>query len=30
MVGERADSATMARLRAELHLEDPLPVQFGR
>ncbi|HET7110528.1 MAG TPA: ABC transporter permease [Gemmatimonadales bacterium] len=30
MVGERADSATMARLRAELHLNDPLPVQFGR
>ncbi len=30
MVGERADSATMARLRAELHLDDPLPVQFGR
>jgi ABC-type dipeptide/oligopeptide/nickel transport system permease component len=30
MVGERADSATMVRLRAELHLDDPLPVQFGR
>jgi ABC-type dipeptide/oligopeptide/nickel transport system permease component len=30
MVGERADSATMARLRAELHLNDPVPVQFGR
>src|SRR5947209_10266662 len=29
MVGERADSATIARLRAELHLDDPLPVQFG-
>jgi ABC-type dipeptide/oligopeptide/nickel transport system permease component len=28
MVGERADSATIARLRAELHLDDPLPVQF--
>jgi peptide/nickel transport system permease protein/oligopeptide transport system permease protein len=30
MVGERADSATMASLRAELHLDDPLPVQFVR
>ncbi len=30
MVGERADSATIARLRAEMHLDDPLPVQFGR
>lgn len=29
MVGERADSGTIARLRAELHLDDPLPVQFG-
>ncbi len=29
MVGERADSATIARLRAELHLDDPLPSQFG-
>jgi ABC-type dipeptide/oligopeptide/nickel transport system permease component len=28
MVGERADSATIARLRAELRLDDPLPVQF--
>ena len=28
MVGERADTATIARLRAELHLDDPLPVQF--
>jgi peptide/nickel transport system permease protein/oligopeptide transport system permease protein len=28
MVGERADSATMVRLRAELHLDDPLPLQF--
>ena len=26
MVGERADSATIARLRAELRLDDPLPV----
>src|SRR5205823_1961229 len=30
MVGERADSATIARLRAELHLDDPIPAQFGR
>ena len=30
MVGERADSATIVRLRAELRLDDPLPVQFGR
>src|SRR5213076_680585 len=29
MVGERADSATIARLRAQLHLDDPLPAQFG-
>src|SRR6266498_4675890 len=29
MVGERADSATIARLRAQLRLDDPLPVQFG-
>jgi len=29
MVGERADSATITRLRAELHLDDPLPAQFG-
>src|SRR5947199_9619945 len=29
MVGERADSATIARLRAELHLDEPVPVQFG-
>ena len=29
MVGERADSATIARLRAELRLDDPLHVQFG-
>jgi len=29
MVGERADSATIARLRAELHLDDPLPARFG-
>jgi peptide/nickel transport system permease protein/oligopeptide transport system permease protein len=30
MVGERADSATIVRLRAELHLDDPLPLRFGR
>ena len=29
MIGERADSATIARLRAQLHLDDPLPVRFG-
>ena len=29
MVGERADSATIARLRAELRLDDPLYVQLG-
>ena len=29
MVGERADPATIARLRAELRLDDPLHVQFG-
>lgn len=28
MVGERADAATIARLRAELHLDDPVPLQF--
>jgi ABC-type dipeptide/oligopeptide/nickel transport system permease component len=30
MVGERADAETIARLRAELHLDDPLPAQFVR
>ncbi|HVB31669.1 MAG TPA: ABC transporter permease [Gemmatimonadaceae bacterium] len=30
MVGERADPATVARLRAELHLDDPLPLRFVR
>ena len=30
MVGERADAATIARLRAELRLDDPLPAQFVR
>jgi ABC-type dipeptide/oligopeptide/nickel transport system permease component len=29
MVGERADSTTIARLRAELRLDDPLYIQFG-
>jgi len=29
MVGERADSVTTARLRAELKLDEPLPVQFA-
>jgi peptide/nickel transport system permease protein/oligopeptide transport system permease protein len=30
MVGERSDPATLARLRAELHLDDPVPVRFVR
>lgn len=29
MVGERADAATIARLRKELHLDEPRPVQFA-
>jgi ABC-type dipeptide/oligopeptide/nickel transport system permease component len=29
MVGERADTETIARLRAELRLDEPLPVQFA-
>jgi len=29
MVGERADSVTIARLRSELKLDEPLPVQFA-
>jgi ABC-type dipeptide/oligopeptide/nickel transport system permease component len=29
MVGERADPATIARLRAELRLDDPLAARFG-
>ncbi|HJQ52262.1 MAG TPA: ABC transporter permease [Gemmatimonadaceae bacterium] len=29
MVGERADAQTIARLRKELHLEEPLISQFG-
>jgi ABC-type dipeptide/oligopeptide/nickel transport system permease component len=30
MVGERADAETIARLRADLHLDDPLLLQFVR
>jgi ABC-type dipeptide/oligopeptide/nickel transport system permease component len=29
MVGERADAETIARLRAELRLDEPVPVQFA-
>jgi ABC-type dipeptide/oligopeptide/nickel transport system permease component len=29
MIGERADTATIARLRKELRLDDPLPIRFG-
>src|SRR4029078_9859204 len=29
MVGERADEETIARLRAQLHLDDPLRARFG-
>src|ERR1051325_4030814 len=29
MIGERADTATITRLRAQLRLDDPLPVRFG-
>ncbi len=29
MIGERADSATISRLRAELKLDEPLLVRFG-
>ncbi len=29
MVGERADAETIARLRAQLHLDDPLPTRFA-
>ncbi|HEU4699596.1 MAG TPA: ABC transporter permease [Gemmatimonadales bacterium] len=29
MVGERADPETIARLRAQLRLDDPLPTQFA-
>jgi ABC-type dipeptide/oligopeptide/nickel transport system permease component len=30
MVGERTDSATVARVRADLQLDDPLPTRFVR
>lgn len=30
IVGERADPAAVARARAELRLDDPLPLRFGR
>jgi len=30
MVGERADPETLARLRQELHLDDPLPARFAQ
>ncbi len=30
MVGERYDAATLERLRAEMHLDDPLPVRYAR
>jgi ABC-type dipeptide/oligopeptide/nickel transport system permease component len=30
IVGERADSATIATVRRQLHLDDPLPLRFGR
>src|SRR5216110_1869241 len=29
MIGEHADEETIARLRAQLHLDDPLPQRFG-
>jgi ABC-type dipeptide/oligopeptide/nickel transport system permease component len=29
MIGERADTATITRLREQLHLDDPLHVRFG-
>ena len=29
MLGERADAPTIARRRADLRLDDPLPVQFA-
>jgi ABC-type dipeptide/oligopeptide/nickel transport system permease component len=29
MIGERSDPETIARLRAQLHLDDPLPRQFA-
>ncbi len=30
IAGERADAAAIARVRADLHLDDPLPIRFGR
>ena len=30
IVGERADSATVARVRQELRLDDPVPLRFAR
>lgn len=30
MVGERYDAETLARLRTEMHLDDPLPVRYVR
>ncbi|MEP6590618.1 MAG: ABC transporter permease [Gemmatimonadota bacterium] len=30
IVGERADSATIAQVRAELRLDDPVPIRFAR
>ncbi len=30
IIGQRADSATVTRVRRELHLDDPLYVRFGR
>ncbi|HEX3927639.1 MAG TPA: ABC transporter permease [Gemmatimonadales bacterium] len=30
IIGERADSATVVRVRRQLHLDDPLYVRFGR
>src|SRR5205085_4492658 len=29
MIGERADEETIQRLRAQLHLDDPLSQRFG-
>jgi ABC-type dipeptide/oligopeptide/nickel transport system permease component len=30
VAGERYDEAVLAELRAELHLDDPLPLRYGR
>ena len=30
VAGERYDAAVLAELRAELHLDDPLPLRYGR